>query len=84
LADVARAGGSLSEGRQNNDGHKVNPERKDDHADECRDEQETDPTWCGFQLRPITHAPVKIGLSQLKLELSFAWIYPACLPSDGF
>jgi hypothetical protein len=33
------------------------------------DEQKTDPSWCGFQLRPITPAPLKIRLSQLKLGL---------------
>jgi hypothetical protein len=40
-------------------------------------EAKTDPTWCGFQLGPITPAPVKIGRSQLKIGLSFACIYPS-------
>jgi hypothetical protein len=76
VAVVVRVGHSLGNGIQDNEAEDVRPERKDDHADKCRDEQETDPTWCGFELRPITPARVKIGLSQLKIGLLFACIYP--------
>ena len=60
---VVRFGESLGNGVQDDETKDVRPERKDKHADKCRDEQETDPTWCGFQLRQIAPAPVKIGLS---------------------